>query len=104
MLHWEHQNGALAGSHYNIVWTVHSAFTEALEILLFERFLAESGDEIPILLHHASQELFQNNNEILHDGETLLPKFLDFKNRVRNGELGKTAQSWLSFYIDLISI
>ena len=58
-------NGILAGSHYNRAWTVHSAFTEALERPLFERFLAESGDEIPILLHHASQDPFQNNNEIL---------------------------------------
>ena len=33
-------NGVLAGSHYNRCWAVHSNFTEALERLLFKRFLS----------------------------------------------------------------
>lgn len=33
-------NGVLAGSHYNRCWTVHSNFAEALERLLFKRFLS----------------------------------------------------------------
>lgn len=69
-------NGVLAGSHYSRAWTVHSAFTKALERLLFERFIAESEDEIPVLLHHASQEPFRNNNEILREGETVVLKIL----------------------------
>ena len=84
-----------------VITTEHGQFTrhllKALERLFFERFLAESGYEIPILLDHASQEPFQNNNEILREVETLLLKFLDFKNRVRNGELGETGQFLLSF-------
>ena len=33
-------NGALAASHYNRCWAVHSNFAEALERLLFKRFLS----------------------------------------------------------------
>ena len=32
-------NGVLSGTHYNRAWTVHATFSEALERLLFERFL-----------------------------------------------------------------
>ena len=96
-------HGVLAGSHYIRAWTVHSAFTEALERLLFERFITESGEEIPIVFHNASQEPFQNKSEIYARVKLLL-KVLDFKNRVRNDKLGKTAQFWLSFYLDLMSI
>ena len=35
--------GILVGSHYNRAWTLHSVFSEALERLLLERFLNESG-------------------------------------------------------------
>ena len=58
----------------------------------------------PILPDNASQEPIQNNNKILCEVETLLLKFLDFKNRQQNGELGKTAQFLLSSYMDLMSI
>ena len=34
-------NGVLSGSLYNRCWTVNSAFAEALERLLLERFLTE---------------------------------------------------------------
>lgn len=96
--------GVLAGTHYNRAWTVHSVFAEALERLLFERFIAESGEEIPVVLHHAAQDPFQNVSEILGQAENLFLKFQKFKNRVRSGELGKTAQFWLSLYLDLMSI
>ena len=36
------------GSHYNRAWTLHSVFSEALERLLLERFLNESGVKIPV--------------------------------------------------------
>ena len=32
-------NGVISGSHYNRCWTVHANFAEALERILFQRFL-----------------------------------------------------------------
>ena len=32
-------NGVLTGSHYNRAWTMHRAFSEAIERCLFERFI-----------------------------------------------------------------
>ena len=96
--------GVLAGTHYNRAWTVHSVFTEALERLLFERFITESGEEIPAVLHHAAQEPFENFNKLLVQAESIFLKFQNSKSRVRDGELGKTPQFWLSLYLDLMSI
>ena len=41
-------NGVISGSHYNRSWAVHGLFSEALERLLFERFLTIVDDtDIP---------------------------------------------------------
>jgi hypothetical protein len=39
--------GVLAGSRYNRGWTVHNAFSEALERLLLQRFMYEKSATIP---------------------------------------------------------
>ena len=39
-------NGVLSGSHYNHCWRIHQHFTEALERLLFERFIRESDKSL----------------------------------------------------------
>ena len=39
-------NGVLSGSHYNRCWRIHQHFTEALERLLFERFIRESDKSL----------------------------------------------------------
>ena len=39
-------NGVLSGSHYNRCWRIHQHFTEALERLLFERFIRESDESL----------------------------------------------------------
>ena len=97
--------GILVGSHYNRAWTVHSVFSEALGRLLLERFLNESGVEIPEELNHAAGESFQNlTQELLCKAECFLKKYQIFKNKIRNGDFGKTPQFWLSLYIDLIQI
>ena len=40
-------NGVLMGYYYNRAWTVHSAFSEALQRLLIERFIFEYNIFIP---------------------------------------------------------
>ena len=49
-------NGVLSGSHYNRCWTVNSAFAEALERLLLERFLTECDVFIPETFAQIAQE------------------------------------------------
>ena len=49
-------NGVLTGSHYNRCWAVHSAFAEALERLLLERFLTECDVSIPETFAQIAQE------------------------------------------------
>ena len=38
--------GVLSGKHYNRCWTVHEAFSEALERLFLERFMSDMPDSI----------------------------------------------------------
>ena len=88
-------------SYQGVITTEHGQFTlhllKRLRDFYLKDFLLKVDARFPILLDHASQESFQNNNEILREVETLFLKFLDFKNKVRNGELGETAQFLLSF-------
>ena len=37
-------SGVISGSHYNRCWTVNSSFAEALERLLFQRFLKTDSE------------------------------------------------------------
>ena len=38
-------NGVIAGSHYNRCWKVHEQFAEALELLLYRRFLEDTLED-----------------------------------------------------------
>ena len=40
-------NSVISGSHYNRCWKVHEHFDEAMERLLFERFVQERGHDLP---------------------------------------------------------
>ena len=81
-------NGVLAGSHYNRCWAVHSNFEEALERLLFKRFLSvyDKSDIIKQLVGRTSvcsEELTKllDNTDVIK----LLEDYGYFKNCVRNG-------------------
>ena len=99
-------NGVLAGSHYNRCWTVHAHLSEALERLLFQRFLT-SVDAIPDALsenlqpHTADEEIL---NTLMNDEEigAFLAKFVEYKDEVRKGNHGKTSQFWLVYYLDIM--
>ena len=101
----ESLNGILGGSHYNHCWTVHSVFAEALECLLFKRF-AEC-DNMPDMVHILSENESVDKFEIkrlLKDGEVrnMMIRYNRFKEKIRHGEYGKTAQFWLSYYLDIM--
>ena len=97
-------NGVLSSSHYNRCWTVHSVIGEAIERLCLELFLKQGNafpgpvqmryEDLPNCL-----ELLTNESEIT----AFIDKYKQFKVRIRNGEHGKTAQSWLVYYLDILS-
>ena len=99
-------NGVLAGSHYNRCWTVHTHLSEALERLLFQRFLT-SVDAIPDALsenlqsHTADEEIL---NTLMNDEEigAFLAKFEEYNDEVRKGNHEKTSQFWLVYYLDIM--
>ena len=99
-------NGVLTGSHYNRCWAVHSNFAEALERLLFKRFLSiyDKSDVMKQLVGRTSvcskelMKLLENTDMI-----KLLEDYGYFKNCVRNGHHGMTPQFWLVHYLDIMS-
>ena len=103
-------NGVVAGSHYNRCWTVHNNLTEALERLLFERFLSPV-DNLRDLVNNISDRLdlnYQSIEEHFQDaleddgiGE-LLKAYSRFQEDVRNGVYGKTSQFWMLYYLDIM--
>ena len=58
-------NGVLSVTHYNRAWTVHATFSEALERLLFERFLEECNLVIPGSYVAAAKEQDVNLLEVI---------------------------------------
>ena len=97
----------MSDSHYNRCWTVHSHLAEALERLLFERFLT-TLDETPKLL--AEKPRFADVEECFETPiddpvvQELYSKYLLFKKGVRDGRHGKTNQFWLVYYLDIMRV
>ena len=92
-------NGVVFGSHYNRGWIAHNAFSEALERLLLEHFLLEKEMYIPTDFLLASQINKEINMQV-SENIRFLSDFLNFKQKVRDGNYGKTAHFWL-MYLDL---
>ena len=101
----ESLNGVLSGSHYNRCWTVHSIFAEALKRLLFKRFAKcdNMPDRVRILLENESVDEFEIKR-LLEDDEVrnMMIRCNRFKERIRHGDYGKTAQFWLLYYLDIM--
>ena len=95
--------GVLAGSHYNRAWVVHSAFYEALERLLFKRFIEQHQIQISEKLTQTDDMNF-NMQDIINSESGLFSRYLEFKETVRCGALGKTPQFWVLYYMDLMEI
>lgn len=92
--------GVLAGSHYNFGWTVHNAFSEALERLLLQRFVTEKLPTIPdsfyelVDLDTVKLQSLENDESIAFAVE-----YERYRSCVRQGSAGKTAQFWM-IYLD----
>ena len=75
-------NGVLAGSYYNRAWTVHQAFSEALERLLLERFLLESNTSIPgsfVTVTRVPESFYK---DVLSNNATFIAKYQDFNESI----------------------
>ena len=94
--------GVLAGSHYNRAWVVHTAFSEDLERLFYERFLEEYNDTLPQIFSQLTDNTYINIETTIENEKDLFFEYLIFKDNVRSGTLGKTPQFWLQLYMDLM--
>ena len=97
-------NGVLSGSHYNRSWLVHSTFSEALERLLYDRFLEEYKLNIPDLIQLAANDPYSDHSDIVTEVKSHIDEYKEFQQRIRNGEFGKTPMFWLCSYLDLMHV
>ena len=100
-------NGVMSGKHYNRAILCHKTMAEALERLLFQKFV-ELEDSSLVHQNGESMNVFEaviSNLEKESYLELLInPKFQrfmssyqDFRDKVASGLLGKTAQFWVSY-------
>ena len=102
-------NGVISGSHYNCSWAVHGLFSEALERLLFERFLTMVYDtDIPDvircnLLNRKATDNLLNDIEFNIEVARFSTLYENFKQDIRSGNYEKTAQFWVVYYLDIMA-
>ncbi len=101
--------GVLEGKQYSRAMVCHKTMLEALERLIIDAYLADRGrdslmgsmnDEYQLLIQdvvEAPSKVAVTNamsDEAIHKQ---IDDYADFKDEVRGGKLGKTAQLWLSY-------
>ena len=99
----------LNGKHYNRSIRVHTIMTEALERLLFNYFIQCSGKQnqadalLEATLSLKNNHEHSESNNVLNSSSfnELFSEYEIFKDQVRNGNKGKTAQFWIQ-YMDRI--
>ena len=108
-------NGVLSGKHYSRAMHCHRILLEALERKLFDRFVARKGEvDLLSLLQEDSIRLLEELREspskvlletVMSNGDIALciGEYVSFLQDIRIGELGKTAQFWMS-YMDHIRL
>ena len=101
-------NGVLSGSHYNRCWRIHQHFIEALERLLFERFIRESDKSLADSLAQLDVDFKAATDGFIADVTekegflTVQKEYLEYKEKIQSGDLGKTSQFWLVNYLDIM--
>ena len=94
--------GVLAGSHYNRGWIVHNAFAEALERLLFKRFVYEEDSTIPDSFQDLNDLSIEQLDSLSNDESiAFTEKYQRYRLKIQEGTAGKTAQFWM-IYLDLM--
>ena len=80
---------------------MHSTFSEALERLLYDRFLEEYKLNIPDLIQLAANDPY---SDIVTEVKSHIDEYKEFQQRIRNGEFGKTPMLWLFLHLDLMRV
>ncbi len=94
--------GVLAGSHCNCGWTVHNAFSEALERLLLQRFMYKKSAMIPDSFYELIDLDTEKIQSLENDASIAFTvEYERYRSSVRKGSAGKTAQFWM-IYLDLM--
>jgi hypothetical protein len=95
-------NQVINGSHYNRAMRIHQNMLNALERLLLEKFTSQSTHNISQV--EEMQSLAKNPSfegcAVIMENDTyvsFLEDYEKFKENVRGGLLGKTAQLWMSY-------
>ena len=96
------------GSHYNRCWRVDEPFAEALERLLMERFIDYKQLAIPetVIAFTESIQVKDNDETVVNDQgiQAFHRQYLEFRERRRVGDFGRTAQFWVALYLDIIEV
>ena len=83
---------------------MHSTSSEALERLLYDRFLKEYKLNIPDLIQLAANDPNSDHSDIVTEVKSHIDEYKEFQQRIRNGEFGKTPMFWLCLYLDLMHV
>ena len=101
-------HGVINGTHYNRCWKIHQHFAEALERLLFKRFVSEMEIDVQEIftendIKQAAKGLLNNvtSNASIKD---LQVKYNNYKEMIRKGNLGRTSQFWVVNYLDIMEV
>ena len=89
--------GVLSGSHYNRAWIVHSAFSEALEWLLLQRFLKENSIAIPDYFYDACIDPKASCAVITENASSLYSEYQASKRKQEMVRWGKLRNFGYSF-------
>ena len=81
---------------------MHSILSEALERLLYERFLEECHLSVPNVLLLNANRVNGDPTDIVDEIQSHADEYSKFKQRIRNEEFGKTAKFRLCFYMDVM--
>jgi hypothetical protein len=96
--------GAMKGSHYNRARRIHTTMSEALERLLLKRYLLEQKPDIPESIQHAALISPDTiDDATVNSCKMMWERYDSYKEKVRGGLLGKTAQFWM-IYLDAMKM
>jgi hypothetical protein len=101
--------GVLKGKHYERAMHCHKSLLESLERLVLEQFLAKCGedkvfDSLPESSKSQVQNLIQTPSKEMLDQlcsddavSSYLKDYLQYRESISDGKLGKTAQFWMAY-------
>ena len=101
-------NQLTSPSQYNRCWKVNSSFAEALELLLFTRFIQESNIDLSdvFICDKVSEAIQCHGRPVFSDSATasLCTRYSVFKGDVKEGKFGVSPQFCIVNYLVILDI